>query len=113
MNADYEVFLLHDRPELVNATAELINEEWSRSLAARYDNQSTDNERGQVKRYPAPTRVASIDGGQDQLPCSVLLVGRVGGGEEGRVVGHARVMPVAGARKAALIETGEHRSYCS
>ena len=32
----YDVRYLHKRPELLKETAELINIEWPRSLAARY-----------------------------------------------------------------------------
>ena len=45
--------------------------------------------------------VASIEGGCDELPCSVVMVE-----QGGRVVGHARLMPVAGVKDGALIETG-------
>lgn len=77
--AQYKFFLLHSKRELLQETALLINKEWSRSLAAR---------------------LASIEEGSDELPCSVVMVE-----EGGRVVGHARLMPVAGVRDAALIET--------
>lgn len=49
-------------------------------------------------------RVASIEEGGDDLPCSLVLVE----GESGRVVGHARLMQVAGREKAALVETGTY-----
>lgn len=51
-------------------------------------------------------RVASIEEGSDDLPCSLVLVE----GESGRVVGHARLMQVAGREKAALVETGTDTS---
>lgn len=47
-------------------------------------------------------RVASIEDGCDELPCSLVLVQGVGG----RVVGHARLMRVAGRSDAVLVETG-------
>jgi hypothetical protein len=53
-------------------------------------------------------RLLSIGDGVDNLPCSVILT-RVlegeGGGEE--VIGHARLMPVAGDCAAVFIETGK------
>ena len=45
--------------------------------------------------------MASLEGGVDELPCSLVLLN--GGGV---VVGHARLIPVAGATNAALIESG-------
>ena len=58
-------------------------------------------------------RLLSISEGVDRLPCSIVLTrpsvekdacsGRVG--EE--VIGHARLMPAAGIKGAALVETGE------
>ena len=48
--------------------------------------------------------MASIEEGGDDLPCSLVLVE----GESGRVVGHARLMQVAGREKAALVETGTY-----
>ena len=50
----------------------------------------------------------SISEGVDNLPCSIVLTRELegeGGGEE--VIGHARLMPVAGDCTAAFIETGE------
>ena len=45
----------------------------------------------------------------DNLPCSIILTRELRGGEEGgeEVIGHARLMPVAGDCTAAFIETGE------
>ena len=51
---------------------------------------------------PTLYRVASIEEGSDDLPCSLVLVE----GGSGRVVGHARLMRVAGRGNAALVETG-------
>lgn len=45
--------------------------------------------------------MASLEGGIDELPCSLVLLN---GGRA--VVGHARLLPVAGATNAALIESG-------
>ena len=60
-------------------------------------------------------RLFSISEGVDRLPCSIVLTrpsidkdacsDRANGGEE--VVGHARLMPAAGTKGAALVETGE------
>ena len=58
-----------------------------------------------------PLRLLSISEGVDNLPCSVVLTRD--GGEQGReeIIGHARLMPVAGDCTAAFIETGETISY--
>ncbi|XP_064402562.1 N-alpha-acetyltransferase 80-like isoform X1 [Halichondria panicea] len=76
---DYETVVLHTRRELLEETATLLNREWPRSMAAR---------------------VASLEGGVDELPCSLVLLN-----SGGAVVGHARLLPVAGATNAALIES--------
>ena len=47
----------------------------------------------------------SISDGVDSLPCSVVLTREEEGSEE--VIGHARLMPVAGDCTAAFIETGK------
>ena len=41
------------------------------------------------------------------LPCSVVMTTTVGKETEEKVIGHARLMPVLGSPKAALIETGQ------
>lgn len=51
---------------------------------------------------PTLYRVASIEEGSDDLPCSLVLVE----GGSGRVIGHARLMRVVGRGNAALVETG-------
>ena len=60
-------------------------------------------------------RLLSISEGVDRLPCSIVLTrpsvekdacsSRASGEEE--VIGHARLMPAAGTKGAALVETGE------
>ena len=50
-------------------------------------------------------RLSSISDGVDNLPCSIVLTREKEGREE--VIGHARLMPVAGDCTAAFIETGE------
>ena len=49
-------------------------------------------------------RLLSISEGVDNLPCSIILTRELEGEE---VIGHARLMPVAGDCTAAFIETGE------
>ena len=54
-------------------------------------------------------RLLSIGDGVDNLPCSIILTRELleGGAEVGEeVIGHARLMPVAGDCTAAFIETG-------
>ena len=51
-------------------------------------------------------RLASIEDGCDELPCSIVMTEQLEGSECLRVIGHARLMPVAGRNDAALIETG-------
>ncbi len=53
-------------------------------------------------------RVASLEGGVDELPCSLVLLN-----SGGAVVGHARLLPVAGATNAALIESGTSNTTCA
>ncbi len=48
------------------------------------------------------TRLASLEGSVDSLPCSLVLVDS----ECARVVGHARLMAVAGSPTGALVESG-------
>ena len=54
-------------------------------------------------------RLLSISDGADALPCSIVLTKPEGEGREREeeVIGHARLMPVAGKHRAALIETGK------
>lgn len=57
-------------------------------------------------------RLLSISDGMDTLPCSIVLTRWEGEGSkrEEEVVGHAHLMPVAGSRGAAFVETGERNS---
>ena len=51
-------------------------------------------------------RIQSIAESRDELPCSLLLVTAGDDREEGeKVVGHARLLQVAGCRDAALVES--------
>lgn len=59
-------------------------------------------------------RLLSISEGIDTLPCSIVLTrpaekdaAACGGGGLEEVIGHARLMPAAGNKGAALVETGE------
>ena len=59
----------------------------------------------------AALRLLSISDGVDALPCSIVLTRWEGDGrsqqKEEAVVGHARLMPVAGNSGGAFVESGE------
>lgn len=75
-------------PAVVRAAAELVNDEWARSLSGR---------------------IRSIETSADALPASLLLLDAAGA-----VLAHARVSRIALAGEAgdaAVVETGVHYVY--
>ena len=108
-----ELCMLHDRPGLLQDTAEFINQEWRRSMTARLVSENIHHSfECTISLHNNPyiffpmfllfQRVQSISESRDDLPCSILLVTV---GAEGRVVGHARLLQVAGDKDAALVES--------
>ena len=96
-----EIVRLRSRPDLRRETAELLNAEWPRSLAARY--------MAAIAFTPpeccyicACVRLFSLEEGEDDLPCSLVLLHK-----NGQVVGHVRLTAVAGHSGAVLVEACE------
>ncbi|KAL3874848.1 hypothetical protein ACJMK2_037810 [Sinanodonta woodiana] len=79
---DYNLLPLHENAEFYEECAEVLNEEWKRSLSAR---------------------LYSLQKSCDAFPVSLILVEVNGSKKE--VVGHSRVSVVQGREKSCLVES--------
>ena len=100
-----EVVLLRQRPELKQQTAELLNMEWPRSLAARYHYYI--NTQGRYTIHTVFCRLLSLEEGKDDLPCSLILVRYCQQSGETQVMGHVRLAAAAVRPRAVLLEACE------
>lgn len=97
-----ELVSLRQRPELRRQTAELLNTEWPRSLAARLV--ACVLKHAISGKVHVLLRLISLEEGEGDLPCSLILLQKCQQSGGTCVVGHVRMIAAAGRPRAALVE---------
>lgn len=97
-----ELVSLRQRPELRRQTADLLNTEWPRSLEARLVACMLKHVVGD--KVHVLLRLISLEEGEGDLPCSLILLQTCQQSGDTCVVGHVRIIAAAGRSRAALVE---------